>query len=105
MRTLAATVLLLGIFASFVTACGTAPADPQSACDQAIAQAIAIDPASDTVSAVDGAIAGCPSLEAWETAAQRYPDAFGGLDPAAVASGRCATSAELADTPVCTDLR
>jgi hypothetical protein len=105
MRTRVATVLLLGVLAGVITACGNATADSQSACDQAIAQAVAIDPASDTVSSVDGAIAGCPSLEAWVTAAERYPDAFGGVDPAAVADERCATNAALASTPVCTDLR
>jgi hypothetical protein len=106
MRTIATTVLMLGLLGStLVTACGSATADQQSACDQAFAQAIAIDPGSATVSAVDGAIAGCQSLQAWVTAAERYPDAFGGQDPAAVASERCATSAALANTPVCTDLR
>jgi hypothetical protein len=105
MRTIATTVLMLGLLGSFTAACGSATADPQSACDQAFSQAMAIDPGSATVSAVDGAIAGCQSLEAWVTAAERYPDAFGGQDPAAVASERCATSAQLATTPVCTDLR
>jgi hypothetical protein len=105
MRTRLATVLLLGLLASLITACGSATADSQSACDQAIAQAVAIDPASDTVSSVDGSIAGCPSLEAWVAAAERNPDAFGGQDPAAVASERCATNAELANTAVCIDLR
>jgi hypothetical protein len=106
MRTIATTMLMLGLLGStLVTACGSATVDQQSACDQAFAQAIAIDPASATVSAVDGAIAGCQSLQAWVTAAERYPDAFGGQDPAVVASERCATSAQLANTPVCTDLR
>ena len=105
MRTIATTVLMLGLLGSFTAGCGSATADPQSACNQAFSQAMAIDPGSATVSAVDGAIAGCQSLEAWVTAAERYPDAFGGQDPAAVASERCATSAQLANTPVCTDLR
>jgi hypothetical protein len=105
MRTRVATILLLGILASVITACGSATADSQSACDQAIAQAVAIDPASDTVSSVDGSIAGCPSLEAWVAAAERYPDAFGGQDAAAVADERCTTNAALANTAVCIDLR
>lgn len=105
MRTRLATFVVLGVLASVMTACGSATADSQAACDQAIAQAVAIDPASDTVSSVDGAIAGCPSLEAWVAAAERYPDAFGGRDAAAVADERCATNAALANTAVCTDLR
>jgi hypothetical protein len=96
---------MLGILASFASACGSAAADGQSACDQAIAQAVAIDPGSDTVTSADGAIAGCPSLEAWVSAAEKYPDAFGGRDPAAVASERCDASVQLATSPVCTDLR
>jgi ADP-ribosylglycohydrolase len=105
MRAVATTVLLLGVLGSFVTACGSATADLQSKCDQAVAQAIAIDPGSDTVSAVDGAIAGCQSLEAWVAAAEQYPDGFGGQDPASLANERCAASAELASAPVCTDLQ
>jgi hypothetical protein len=105
MRTIATTVLLLGILGSVVTACGSATADQQSACDQSFAQAMAIDPGSDTVNAVDGAIAGCQSLETWVAAAERYPDAFGGQDPVAVANERCDTSAELQNTAVCIALR
>jgi hypothetical protein len=105
MRTVVTTVLLLGLLGSLVTACGSATADRQAACDQAFAQAIAIDPASDTIRSVDGAIAGCQSLEAWVAAANRYPDAFGGQDPAALASARCGASPALADAPVCTDLQ
>jgi hypothetical protein len=105
MRTIAATVLLLAALGSFVTACGNATADQQSRCDQAFAQAMAIDPGSDTVSDVDGSITGCQSLEGWVAAAKQYPDAFGGRDPAAVASERCAASPELQNTPVCVALR
>lgn len=109
MRTVATTVLMLAVVGSFVTACGSATADQQSAdgqsaCDQAVAQAIAIDPGSDTVGGVDGAIAGCPSLEAWVAAAQRFPDAIDGQDPTALANERCG-SVQLANTPVCIDLR
>jgi hypothetical protein len=105
MRTVATTVLLLGLLGSVATGCGSATADRQAACDQAFAQAIAIDPGSDSVDAVDGAIAGCPSLEAWVAAAKRYPDAFGGQDPATLAGERCGTSPALANVPVCTDLQ
>jgi hypothetical protein len=107
MKSAAKTVLFLGVLASLVlvTACGSATADRQSACDQAFAQAMAIDPGSDTVNAVDGAIAGCQSLEAWVVAAKRFPDAFGGQDPATVASQRCAANAQLANAAVCTDLQ
>jgi hypothetical protein len=105
MKTVATTVLLLGILGSFVTACGSATADQQSKCDQAFAQAMAMDPGSDTVSPVDGSFAGCQSLESWVAAAKQYPDAFGGRDPAAVASERCATSPELQNTAVCIALR
>jgi hypothetical protein len=105
MRTVTTTLLVLGILGSFVTACGSASADPQAACDQAFAQAMAIDPGSATVDAADGAIAGCQSLEGWVAAAERYPDAFGGRDPLAVASERCDTTAELQNTAVCVALR
>jgi hypothetical protein len=77
MATAARTVLLLCAFSAFVTACGSPTADGnataagQSACDQAFAQAIAIDSGSDTVSAIDGAIAGCRSLQAWVRAAEQ----------------------------------
>ena len=104
MRTAAKTVLLLAVLGSVVTACGSPTADRASDCDQAVARAIAIDPASDTVMTVDGAIAGCQSLEAWVAAAQRYPDAFGGQDPADLARERCGLSAALANTPVCSEL-
>jgi hypothetical protein len=105
MRTLPTTLLLLGLLGSVVTACGSATADRQVACDQAFAQAIAIDPASDTIRSVDGAIAGCQSLEAWVAAAKRYPDSFEGQDPAALASARCGSSPALANAPVCIDLQ
>ena len=105
MRTIAATALLLAALGAFVTACGSATADQQSMCDQAFAQAMAVDPGSDTVSDVDGSIAGCQSLESWVAAAKQFPDAFGGRDPAAVASERCATSPELQNSPVCIALR
>jgi hypothetical protein len=104
MRTLATTVLLLGLLGS-LTACGSAAADQQSACDQAFAQALAIEPGSDTVSSADGAISGCQSLEAWVSAAEQYPDAFGGVDPADLARQRCAANPVLANTPVCAELQ
>jgi hypothetical protein len=98
------TVIVVALLASLVSACGTGSTDPQSACDTALAQAMAIDPASDTVEPVDGAIAGCASVEAWVAAAQKYPDAFGGQDPATLARERCAASPQLAATPVCVGL-
>ena len=119
MRTVARTVLLFAVLGSFVTACGSAStygqpaggqyaggqsAGGQSACDQAVAQATAIDPGSDTVGALDGAIAQCPSLEAWVAAAERYPDAIDGQDPTAIANELCG-SEQLANTPVCIELR
>jgi hypothetical protein len=104
MRTRIRIVLVMGMLGSVLAGCASATAGGQSACDQAVAQAMAIDPGSDTVSAVDGAIAGCQSLEAWVSAAGRYPDAFGGQDPTTLATTRCDTSAQLANAPVCTDL-
>jgi hypothetical protein len=100
---LTTTVLLLGILGS-LTACGGATPDQQSACDAAFAQAFAIEPGVDTVSSVDGAISGCQSLEAWVSAAEQFPDAFGGEDPADLARQRCAANPALADTPVCAEL-
>ena len=111
MRIVARTVLLLGILGALVTACATATIDgttrtaEDSACDQAFAQAIAIDPDSDTVSDIDGAIASCPSVEAWVSAAEQNPDALGGQDPAALAAERCAASSEIAGTPVCNEIQ
>ena len=64
MKTVATTVFLLGVFGGVLMGCASVTADRGAACDQAVAQAMAIDPGSDTVSAVDGAIAGCASLEA-----------------------------------------
>ena len=114
MRTVARTVLLFVVLGSLVTACGSAAtygqsaggqsAGGQSACDHAVAQATAIDPGSDTVGALDGAIARCPSLEAWVAAAERYPDAIDGQDPTAIANEMCG-SEQLANTPVCIELR
>lgn len=104
MRTFTMSVLLLAIVGIVASACTTATADRQSACDRAFAQAMAIDPASDTVNNVDGAIATCPSVEAWVDAAQRYPDAIDGQDPTAIANERCG-SQQLATTPVCVELR
>jgi hypothetical protein len=98
-------VLMLGVLGGVLTGCAGATADQQSTCDQAVAQAMAIDPGSDTVSAIDGAIAGCQSLEAWVAAAGRYPGAFGGQDPAALAGERCDSSAALANAAVCADLQ
>jgi hypothetical protein len=80
------------------------PADPGAGCDYAFAQAIAIAPDSDTVDPVDGAVASCPSLEAWVKAATRYPDSIAGQDPLAYARSSCAASAQLARTPVCLEL-
>jgi hypothetical protein len=99
---------MLAILGSLMNACGNAStdghaADEQSACDQAFAQAIAIDPAADTVGALDGSIAQCASLEVWVAAAARFPDTFDSQDPTAVADARCA-SEQLENTPVCMDL-
>jgi hypothetical protein len=108
MRSITTTLLLLGVFVllgGLVIACGSAVTDEQAACDRAFAQAEGIDPASDTVSDIDGTIAGCQSLEAWVAAAQRHPAALAGQDPATVAAGRCATSAGLANAQVCIDLQ
>jgi hypothetical protein len=108
-RTVATTLMVIAVLAGLVSACGTGSAGvgsavAGSACDEAFAQAMAIDPGSDTVHPVDGTIAGCSSLESWVTAAQRFPDAFGGQDAATVAQDRCAASPDLADTPVCAEL-
>ncbi len=46
-----------------------------------------------------------PSLEAWVSAAGRYPDAFGDQDPTTLATARCEASPQLASTPVYTDLQ
>ncbi len=105
MRTGMRIVLVLGMFGGVLAGCASATADSQSSCDNAVAQAMAIDPGSDTVSSIDGAIAGCPSLEAWVSAAGRYPDAFGDQDPTTLATARCEASPQLASTPVCTDLQ
>ena len=111
MKILTRTILWFLVLGSFVMACasattgGSTTADQQSACDQAFAQATAIDPGSDTVDSVDGAIAGCGSLESWVSAAARHPDAFGGQDPATVAGERCAANPQLAGAAVCTDLQ
>ena len=96
--------MVVAVLGTFIWACGSGYPDPQSACDQAVAQAMAIDPGSDTVHAIDGAIAGCSSLEAWVAAARQYPDAFGSRRPVDVAGDRCAASNELTDASVCADL-
>jgi hypothetical protein len=103
MRTLTTTLLLLGLLGS-LTACGGATADQQSACDAAFAKAFAIEPGVDTVSSVDGAIAGCRSLEAWVSTAEQFPDAFGAEDPADLARQRCAANPVLKNTPICAEL-
>ena len=95
-----AAVMLAILFAG----CATGEANDGAGCDDALAQATAIDPASDTVSALDGAIASCPSLETWVAAASRYPDTTAGQDPVAYALTRCTASRDLADTPVCLGL-
>lgn len=98
--------VLGGAFAVFLSAtllsgCTTQVASGEAECNQAFAQAIAIDPASDTV---DGAIASCSSLEAWVAAARRYPDTTAGQDPVAYAATRCAATPEIAGSPVCVAL-
>jgi hypothetical protein len=102
------TSLLVAIVGAALTillsACATGVADRDAACDTAYAQALAVDPGSDTVSAVDGAIASCSSLAAWVAAASRYPDTTAGQDPASYAATRCATSPGLAASVVCTSL-
>ena len=103
-RRVAWSLIVVAAFGSLISACGSGYPDPQSACDQALAQAMAIDPGSDTVEAIDGAIAGCSSLEAWVAAARQYPDAFGGRNPVDVARDRCATSTQLTGASVCADL-
>jgi hypothetical protein len=70
LRTIATSVIALGLLTCLVAACASGQPDAASACVSASAQAMAIDPASDTVQVADGGIAGCPSLEAWVAAAQ-----------------------------------
>ncbi len=94
-----------GALAILLSGCAaTGVADNGAACDAAFAEAMAIDPASDTDSAFDGAIASCSSLEAWVAAASRFPDTTAGQDPTAFALTRCGTSLELAGSPVCVGL-
>ena len=102
-KTILVALIVLGM-GVLMSACAAGAADSQSACDQAIAQATAIDPGSDTVQSIDGAVAGCRSVKAWVAAAQRYPDTFGGQDPTDVARGQCAASPDLATTPLCIEL-
>ena len=93
-----------GAFALLVAACSPGVADSDAACDAAFAQAMAIDPASDTVDGFDGAIAGCSSLETWVAAARRFPDTTAGQDPVAFAATRCTASSDLAGSAVCIGL-
>jgi hypothetical protein len=98
-------LLAVAIAASLVvSACSAAAADPAASCDAAVAQAVAIDPGSDTIDAFDGAIAGCPSLEAWVSAAKQYPDTSVGQDPVSYAATRCRASGGLAGSAVCARL-
>jgi F0F1-type ATP synthase membrane subunit c/vacuolar-type H+-ATPase subunit K len=93
-----------GALAILLTGCASDSGVGESACDQAFAQAMAVDPASDTASSFDGAIASCPSLEAWVAAASRYPDTTAGQDPVAYAVTRCTSTPGIADSLVCVGL-
>jgi hypothetical protein len=89
------------VLAIVLAACATSVADRDAACDNAYAEAMAVDPASDTVDVADGAIATCSSLEAWVAAARRFPDTTAGQDPVAFAASRCAAAPGIAGSPVC----
>ena len=93
-----------GALAILLSGCRTGAADGGAACDDAFAEAIAVDPASDTASAFDGAIASCSSLEAWVAAASRYPDTTAGQDPVAFAVTRCTVVRGIAASRVCSGL-
>ena len=93
-----------GALAMLLSGCATQAADRGAGCDDAFAVAMAVDPASDTGSALDGAIASCPSLEAWAAAASRYPDTTAGQDPVAFAVTRCTVSRGIAGSRVCQGL-
>ena len=49
--------------------------DPAGDCDTALANAMAVDPGSDTVMAFDSAMASCTALRAWLAAALDDRDA------------------------------
>lgn len=100
-RTSSRVAVIGSALAILLSGCGSGVADSGAACDQAFAEAVAIDPASDSVRALDGAITSCSSLEAWVAAASRYPDTTAGQDPVAYAVTRCATSPGIAHSQVC----
>lgn len=100
---LPATSALIGMVSVIAIACGTVNDDPQAACNQAVAQAMAIDPGSDIVQAVDGAMADCGSIKRWVIAAKQYLYSFGEQDPAAYALERGGASATLARSGICAE--
>jgi hypothetical protein len=77
--------LLLAV-ALIVMACTT---PEESSCDTAWAKAAAISDLRDTVEDLDPAIRACTSLQEWESAAAKYPDALDGVDPVLFLSNRC----------------
>ena len=77
--------LLLAV-ALIVMACTT---PEESSCDTAWAKAAAISDLRDTVEDLDPAIRACTSLQEWESAAAKYPEALDGVDPVLFLSNRC----------------
>ena len=92
---------ICGVLAILLSGCAAAAADQGATCDGAFAQAMAIDPATDTVGAIDDTIASCSSLEAWVAAASRHRPWIAGQDPIAYAATRCAAAPRIAHSAVC----
>jgi hypothetical protein len=86
-----------------LAACGSNGAD-ETACQQALADAAAIEATEDAVENLDEAIRVCASLVDFEAAADAFPEALDGASAREFIANRCSANDELADTALCQEV-
>lgn len=72
------------------------------ACEQAFKDAGEVSDMQDTHEDLFPAYSACMSLEEWEAADEKYPDAIDGVEPRLYAQNVCSNNQEaIGDTPIC----
>lgn len=96
------TVAALTVAGSLI-GCGTGTGEEASACEQAMADAAAVDEMQDTVPDLYPAVEACGTVDEWTDAAEAHPDALDGADPETFLGNVCQNS-ELSDAELCAEV-
>lgn len=89
-------IVVLGIF-------GNAVDSPTkgTACEEAFAEAAAVDEMQDSNEDLFPAVRACANVEEWTAASAQHPDALDGADPEFYLTNLCANYPEISSEPLC----